>query len=419
MKILVFLHEMALGGAVVNAIELAELLRDRHGHDVVLFAPAGPMVAQAKAKGLRLIESPAARVHPCPQRMRALRAAVRRERADLVYVWETWALVDAYYAVHLPMAVPMLMTDMQMKINHLLPKSLPSTFGTPELAAAARAGGRRRVDTLLPPIDTRLNAPRAVNVAVSRARFGFQEGDFVLAIVSRLDPSMKLESLGHAIEAIDRLSSLDQLRLLIVGDGAAREELQQRADALNERLGRRAVLLAGAMLDPRPAYAAADIVIGMGSSALKGMAFEKPVIVVGEQGFAAPFTEATLAGFYERGLFGVGQGSPGSDRLVAAIEQFVADVHRRSASAALGLRFVREHFSLERVCDHLNALCAAAVADPPTRRERVFDGLRTAAIYLRDRRFLWRAGAASAKQTSNAPVESRLATPKAAFEESA
>ena len=42
------------------------------------------------------------------------------------------------------------------------------------------------------------------------------------------------------------------------------------------RLGRDAVVLTGAMLDPRPAYAAADVVIGMGGSSLRGMASASP-----------------------------------------------------------------------------------------------------------------------------------------------
>jgi Glycosyl transferases group 1 len=409
MKILIFLHELSVGGSTVNAIELAAMLRDRHGHSVVLFAPPGPMLAVAKGHGLRVIAAPIADMHPCLARMRALRAAIRTELPDLLYVWETWALIDAYYAAHLPLGMPMLMTDMQMKVNRLLPKSLPSTFGTPELAAAARAGGRRRVGTLLPPVDIRLNAPGVVDASASRARFGLAQDDFMLTIVSRLDPSMKGESLGHAVDAIDALGHQTRLRLLIVGDGAARASLQQRADAVNLRLGRRAVVLAGAMLDPRPAYAVADIVIGMGSSALKGMAFGKAVIVVGEQGFAAAMSQATIGSFYERGLFGVGEGAPGHGRLVAAIEQLANDARLRASCATLGQRFVHEHFALELTSDGLNTLCESAVAKPPTRRERLLDGLRTAALYTRERRFMWRANRSAVAPASDSPAPSGAA----------
>ena len=42
MKILVFLHELVVGGTILNCIELATALRDVHGHEVVLFATPGP-----------------------------------------------------------------------------------------------------------------------------------------------------------------------------------------------------------------------------------------------------------------------------------------------------------------------------------------------------------------------------------------
>ena len=49
--------------------------------------------------------------------------------------------------------------------------------------------------------------------------------------------------------------------------------------------GRQVVLLTGEIADPRPAYAAADVVVGQGGSALRGMAFGKPLVVVGEGRF--------------------------------------------------------------------------------------------------------------------------------------
>ena len=63
------------------------------------------------------------------------------------------------------------------------------------------------------------------------------------------------------------------LRLIIVGDGEVRSELNRLAAETNAKLGRTAVVLAGALLDPRPAYAAADVVVGMGGSPLGGMAY--------------------------------------------------------------------------------------------------------------------------------------------------
>ena len=99
---------------------------------------------------------------------------------------------------------------------------------------------------------------------------------------------------GSNRQAIRSLGRDLPLRFHIVGDGAARPRLAQLAEETNAEIGRQAVVLTGMLLDPRPAYAAADIVVGMGGSSLRGIAFGKPVIIVGEKGFSAPFTPGRL-----------------------------------------------------------------------------------------------------------------------------
>ena len=169
MKILVFAHQLEVGGTQWNAIELAAALRDRHGHDVVLFATPGPMVKLIEEKGLRFLPAPDPYFHPSPARMRALRDAVKRERPDLVHVWDWWQCLEAYYAVYLPMRVPMVVTDMMMDLTRILPKTLPTTFGTPEIVEKAIMAGRSPVELIVPPVDMHLNAPDAVeSSAISR-----------------------------------------------------------------------------------------------------------------------------------------------------------------------------------------------------------------------------------------------------------
>jgi len=46
------------------------------------------MVKLVEEKGLRFLPAPEAHVHPSPARMRASRDAVRRERPDLLHVWD-------------------------------------------------------------------------------------------------------------------------------------------------------------------------------------------------------------------------------------------------------------------------------------------------------------------------------------------
>ena len=321
MKILVFPHRLEVGGTQVNAIDLTTALRDIHNHEVVVFATPGPMVKLVEKKGLRFLPAPDARFHPAPARMRALNEAVRQENPDLIHVWDWWQCVDAYYTVHLRLRVPMIVTDMMMNLTRLLPKQLPTTFGTPELVDQARAAGRGRVRLLLPPVDVHRNAPGAVDGSHFRTEYGIADGEIAVVTVSRLEPWMKGDTLFRTVEAVRAIGSHVPLRFVIVGDGPVRGKLEKLADEVNDELGRPAVLFTGALLDPRPAYAAADIVVGMGGSALRGMAFGKAVVIVGEKGFAAPFAPETEASFYYRGIYGVGDGSSSTAPLAGIIRR--------------------------------------------------------------------------------------------------
>jgi L-malate glycosyltransferase len=390
MKVLVSLHDLALGGTTVNAIDLATALRERHGHDVVLFASPGPLMELVVKAGLRCLLAPVARAHPSPSRMTALRAAVRQERPDLLHVWETWACFDAYCGVHLPMGVPLLVTDMQMHLTKALPMTPTTTFGTPELVDRARAAGRRHVELLLPPVDMGLNTPGAVDAASFRQRCGLRAGEIAVVTVSRLVDTLKGESLLRTIDTVGAIGHELPLRLVIVGDGSARAAVSARAQAVNARLGREAVILPGALLDPRPAYAAADIVVGMGGSALRAMAFAKPTIIVGEGGFARTFDAASAPDFLYQGMYGVAGGDPDNRSLATALRKAANDPSQLAQLGEFSHRFVMEHFSLDVVAAQLSNICSAAVARGGGYAAAGLDTVRTAAVYLRDRRFLWR-----------------------------
>lgn len=388
MKVLVYAHRLEVGGTQVNAIELAAALRDLHGFKIVFFAQPGPMVKLIEEKGLRFLPAPDARFHPSPARMRALRDMVRREKPDLLHTWDWWQCLDAYYSVHLPMRIPMVVSDMMMEITRVLPKRLPTTFGVPELVAKAKAANRRRVELVVPPVDVHYNAPGVVDPQPFRERYGIEAGDISLVTVSRLADWMKAESLIRTVDAIRTLGRDLPLRFIVVGEGAARAKLERLASETNAELGRSAVIFTGAILDPRPAYAAADIVVGMGGSALRGMAFRKAVIIVGERGFSAPLTPESAETFYYKGIYGVGDGNPNNARLVADIRELAEHPNRLSALGEFSRQFVVRNFSLETVSTHFAELCRNVVAEEPSFRLATADGLRTAAMYLRERRFL-------------------------------
>lgn len=392
MKVLVYAHQLEIGGTQTNAIELASALAREHQVETVVFATPGPMVDYLKAKGLRHIAAPEPGFYPSPARMRKLREVLREEQPDLIHVWDWWQGLDVFYGVHLLSSIPVVLTDMNMDLTRVLPRRLPTTFGFPKLVDEARMRGRGPVELLLPPVDTEANAPGAVDDRSFRQEFGVGPEHLTIVTVSRLSEHMKSDGITRTIEAVRKLGRKWPLRYLIVGDGNARPRLEALGRSVNTELGREAVVFTGPRLDPREAYAAADVVTAMGGSALRAMAFAKPTIILGEQGFAAGFNERTEPHFYYHGIYGVGAEGPVCRPIADEIEALARDAARREFLGQFSRRFVLEHFSLSQVASSLRRIFEEAIAKPAPLRVKLWDGIRTTAVYARERRFLtaWR-----------------------------
>jgi glycosyltransferase involved in cell wall biosynthesis len=168
------------------------------------------------------------------------------------------------------------------------------------------------------------------------------------------------------------------IRLVLVGDGTAAPALRAHADAVNARVGRRVAVLTGALIDPRPAYQAADIVVGMGGSALRGMAFAKPLIVVGEQGFSEIFEPETSAQFFWQGYFGHGQGDAHA-QLEAQLKELASDPERREALARYSLQVINERYALDPMADKLDALYRRTLAQRVSKTTELREAARIGA----------------------------------------
>jgi L-malate glycosyltransferase len=388
LKVLIYSHQLEIGGNQ-NAIDLAASLRDLHGYQVVFFATPGPNLHVVEEKRLRFVAAPAACAHPSPSRMWALRELVRQERPDLLHAWEYYQCLDAYYVEHLLMRVPMSVTGMLMDVSRLLPKGLPLTLGTPELVDRAGARGWRSVSLLVPPVDVRRDAPEAVSGTGFRARLGVRPGEILVVTVSRLSGlrDIKAESLIRTIGVIDQLAGDLPLRFAIVGEGELRADLQRIAADINALHKRDVIVLTGAMLDPRPAYAAADIFVGMGGSALRAMAFAKPTVIVGARGFTRLLGPDTAESVYRQGIYGTGDGGAGNAGLSVALRRLAEDVGHRRRLGAYSRDFVTSRFALDQVSAAFARFCECAVNDQPQLGRDAMDGLRTAAIWARERRW--------------------------------
>jgi glycosyltransferase involved in cell wall biosynthesis len=371
MKILVYPHTMEVGGSQLNAIELAAAVRDL-GHEVAVISDNGPLVAKVEELGLERVPIPTKLIQPSPVVARHIRGLVRKHNIDIVHGYE-WppALEAAAGTYQLPNTVTVA-TIMSMSVAPFLPASMPiavSTRAIQQYAAARRPGP---VYYLGIPVDVDYNHP-SHPADEFRARYlpehAFPGGEPIvnIGVICRLVPELKLEGVLTAIDVIGELAQRRAVRLFVVGDGSARDAVRERAARANERAGWQAVVLTGQLDDPRPAYAAADIMLGMGGSALRALCFGKPLVVQGERGFWKLLTPQTKETFLFQGWYGVGdaeQEATARSRLTQILLGLVDDPAARGSLGAFGRQLAVDDFSLQQLAKIQLEIYQTALADP-------------------------------------------------------
>jgi glycosyltransferase involved in cell wall biosynthesis len=378
MRILVYPHTMEIGGSQLNAVQLAGAVRD-HGHEVIVMSEPGPLVERVRKMGLPFIEIPLHRRRPSPKVVRRMVRAVRDLRLDVVHGYEWPPIMEAFLGPALFQQTPVVGTVMSMSVAPFLPRTVPLMVGTELIRRAALAAGHHHVELLEPPVDTDADSP-LIDGSALRAKHGISPKQIVIAMICRLVPELKLEGLLAACDAVGEMarSNLD-VRLLIVGDGRARETVAARAAQANTAAGRDVVVMTGEILDPGMAYAAADIVIGQGGSALRGMAFGKPLVVIGEDGFSELLTPQSLPTFLQQGWYGLGPGSLGAGMpaLRMALERLAGSPALRRELGQFARNLVVERFSLRQAAARQEDIYLSALQQTAPASARFADYARS------------------------------------------
>lgn len=369
MRVLIGLEGLAFGGCPVNALDLGRTLRAR-GHVVDVFA----IDEEVRVSLLPYAERAGFTPELLPQtaglvaRASQIHDLAMRFRSDVIHVHGPWLGPAAAVAALRRGDCAAVVTNWTMD-NVFYTGSTPLVVGTRAMQREADERLPAPVWLLEPPVDLASDRPDAALAASFRAEHGLGTA-LLVTVVSRLDSAMKAEGIRHAIDA---MASLDHgsARLVVVGDGDAADALRQRGDEVNRAAGREVVHFAGLMPDPRGAYAAADVVLGMGGSAIRALAHGRPLVVLGEQGYARTFDESSVEHFLDDGFYGRGGPPDPVDHLAGLVRALLADAGRRRALGVLGLQLARTRFSLDAAAATLEQVYADALARRPRRVGRV------------------------------------------------
>ncbi|MDI3242025.1 glycosyltransferase family 4 protein [Arthrobacter sp. AL08] len=363
MRILVYPHELAMGGSQINALELAGAVRDL-GHNVTVFATSGVLVEKVRMLNLEYVEAPRRRFAVDPATIRKLTTTVRSRGIDVVHPYEWAPSIDTAFGPGLRLGTPAVMTVLSMDVPDFLPRHFPLIVGTHALAVQQNLR-RSHVQVMEPPVDTAQNKPSVVPNA--RRQLHIPPDQLVVSVVGRLTTDLeKLQGVEAAIRVMDNLSESRPVTLLIAGDGEGLADVAAAARAVNRRRGREVVRVLGNVGDPRPLYDAADVVLGMGSSALRGMAYAKPLIVQGTRGFWKLASPETAPRFLQDGWFGHGGGG-GAD-LTQILALLLDNEQLRSELGAFGRELVEQRFGLDQAARKLEATYRRLLLAPPGAR---------------------------------------------------
>lgn len=351
-NVLVQIHSATLGGTQINAVDLAVAVAE-HGFHSTITAPAdsvpeGPSLldyAEERGVEIRLRE----RGTTTLQAARTLSRMARQSKAVLVHVYGAWHARAAFCGPARFGARALVHTVYEMTVPQECYRYPDLIVGTGYLVddLARRPG---QVSLISPPVDLRRDCP-TVPSADWRDQHGFAPDQLLVVLVSRLDADMKATSVRLAMAAIERLQQA--ATLVVVGTGDHEAELRAEAAAANRRLSRRAVVFTGPMSDPRPAYAAADVALGMGGSAARALAFGKPLVVVGEGEHSELFEPESAQALF-RNSFWSPRDQPDAARVLAdSLDKLFASRRRREELGRFGREFAESHFGLAAMADRL------------------------------------------------------------------
>jgi glycosyltransferase involved in cell wall biosynthesis len=358
--VLVQVNSLELGGTQLNAIDLATAV-EPYGFSSVLFGPlesmpsSGPSALEvAGDRGVRM-SGYRRTIGGVQRRAKALEQRAASIAADLVHVYGAWADPrSAYWGPCRGGRRPFVHTVYEMSVDPGLFRHTSLIVGTGYLRdeLALRPGPTTLIS---PPVDLANDAPNDRLASLFRRQLGEIGSRSLIVIVSRLDLAMKSYPVETAIRAMPELARED-VALVVVGTGSEATRLGELGEQANEAAGRQLVRFVGAMSDPRPAYAAADVVLGMGSSAARALAFGRPLIVQGELGTSELFEPSSAASLFRRSFWNPEPEPDAAPALARHLGELLGLPERRNELGAFGRSFAEASFGLDAMAQRLAAV---------------------------------------------------------------
>jgi glycosyltransferase involved in cell wall biosynthesis len=373
MNILVTYPWLDLGGAPNTSITLAKGLREL-GHNVFFLTRRGGIYEERLlAAGIKVIDAPYGRFprhmhHLNHKAHRIMSRALDEHSIDIVHSFHPQSYILSLFSAP-RRNIPVFLTAVWYFDDFPLPGYPAGVLFVAEEfkdQGARRFGSRARIMEIMPNrIDLEMFHPDLDSSDFVRDR-ELPVEDWKIAFMSRIDRT-KINSLRNAITAIGIMSDRGRnVTLAIAGDGDMRTEIEAMAREINTRVGREAIILLGSITRTPEFLSWADIVFGIGRCAWEGMACEKPVIVVGENGIAGIVEQSSVDTLAYYNFAGRNRKEPADPSLLAdAVEGIMTDSQRYRTLASFAREYVIERYDYRAGAGKLEKMYEDALNSPP------------------------------------------------------
>ncbi len=303
MKIFLTTMSMGIGGAETHVYELSLSLVER-GYDVTIISAGGDFMPQLLDRGVKHIYA--------PMNVRSFKAifesykivcdAVKKEKPALIHGHARIPALVSYYAAK-KYNVPFVTTD-HGKFDTSFMTTLMTRWGDKTLAVSEDLKDyllenykikEENVFLTINGINTDVFTPERKRNLDLLDEFGIPHNAKVILTVSRLDTTA-FRCAEELIECAEKIYSKNaNTRILIVGIGDLYQDIKEKADKVNDKLGFEYIVMVGRRTDICEICSLGDVFCGVSRAAMEAAASGKPILLAGNGGYFGVLNENNLS----------------------------------------------------------------------------------------------------------------------------
>ncbi len=357
MRVLLVTMGMDIGGAETHILELAKELK-RRKNEVFVVSNGGKYVEELEKSGIEHIWAPLhnKKIGNMVKSYKILKKTILEKKIDLVH---SHTRISSFICGKLKKTLkfPFVTTaHWTFKVTPLL--KMMTDWGENVIAVSEDIKeylmknyqiNSNNIFVTVNGIDTE-KFSKNIDYSDIAKEFEFKENSNRIVYISRLDESRALVA-KQLINISEKLNKkIENLEIVIVGGGDSFDEISTRVREINNRVGKKLIILTGARTDINKFATSGKIFIGVSRAALEAMACEQPVIIAGNEGYLGIFDETKLEKGIETNFCCRGLEMANEELLEKDILNLMAEENKEKYGK-YNRDVVKKYYSIEKMTD--------------------------------------------------------------------